>query len=132
MRNYLPEDKYLNDGHLIGLRVGDGTVELEFLDFAGAPHRLSASGVYEATPFGFGLRNTVEGVYWEELTVETVGAALQEMKKFSNGRLLLGDMQKMSDHILKKGLGLLVVEPREGGGIVVICDIQSVKVSPIE
>lgn len=127
MRTYLYADKVLNDGMLIGLRVGKANAEAEFVSLEGARFNLSIGKAMQVTPFGFGLRNTVEGIYTEQITPDSVLGIVAEVRKASSGRQLLGDDVRLCDYILREGMVLLVVEPSEGGGLLAICDPASIE-----
>jgi hypothetical protein len=131
MRHYLEADKVLNDGAWISLRVGMGNLEAEFVSLKGVAYRLLVGKVFEVTTFGFGLRNTVEGIYTEQITPDSVATVVEEFRQASSGTRLLGDVASISNHILREGMALFVVEPSEGGGLLAICDPESIKLTQI-
>lgn len=127
----MPEAEELHDASFIGFQMEHGILQLKFRHVSNKAVCLQVSKVFEATAFGIGMRNTVEGVYIENIDINNVEYIVSELKIAAGHRILLGDMKKICDAILEMGASLLVVEPSEGGGVLAICDANTITLEVI-
>ena len=76
--------------------------------------------IYDFVLFSLKKKNTLEGIYFESISEKNVREIVEEFRKLSFGVALLGNIEEIERYILTKCYELIVFEPSEGAGILVL------------